>query len=373
MVASILTFASTVALASALPHKPHCFEFDLPIHVSLSVPKFNIPEFKNSYESTGFLASSVSRTANLSALISGETHINRPFNIHFEYCEPSKGHNGVLQVLSHGVGFDKSYWSFGNTEYNYIAAATSQGYATLSYDRLGVGKSAHANPYTEVQVPTQVAILSRISHLLRQGHLHTQIPTPTKLTHIGHSFGSLITNGVVAADPALSDGVVLTGFSHNTTWTPLFELALGFEVARFQDPGRFRGWDEGYLTWGDEFDNQLAFFKAPFFDTHVLKEAEKGKAPFAIAELLSFASVPLVAPEFTGPVLMLSGHSDLVFCGGDCTGIFDGPDSVSPFVFPAAGPFTSYIQLDTGHAVNLHHNASAAYGVILDFVRAHVG
>ncbi|KAL2839258.1 Alpha/Beta hydrolase protein [Aspergillus pseudoustus] len=372
---AILNVASLLLLLpAALANKPRCFEFDHQIHASLTVPKFGVPEFGNSYESTAFLTGSVSRNANLSSLVTGQAQINRSFKIHFQYCEPEKCTRApdVLQVLSHGVGFDHSYWDFGGNEYNYINSATAKGYATLSYDRLGVGRSELADPYSEIQVPTQVAILAEISSLLKAGKLSKKISAPKKLVHVGHSFGSLITNGLVAANPTLSDGVVLTGFSHNTSWTPLFELCLGFELAKSNNPRRFRSYDSGYLTWGNEFDNQCAFYTYPFFDTRVLREAEGVKAPFAISELLSFASVPLAAPNFTQPVLMISGQSDLPFCGGDCTGVFEGPASVSPFVFPAASPFASYIQPNAGHALNLHHNASGAYDVIHAFVKEHV-
>jgi pimeloyl-ACP methyl ester carboxylesterase len=196
------------------------------------------------------------------------------------------------------------YWNADGKQYNYVTSATTQGYATLSYDRLGVGLSEHADPYSEIQVLTQVHILAEISKLLQTGKLHKRISSPKKLVHVGHSFGSLITNGLVAAYPSLSNGVVLTGFSHNTSWTPLLEVCLGFELARMNNPGRFYGYDSGYVTWGNEYDNQCAFYTYPFFDTNVLKQAERIKAPFAISELLSFASVPLAAPNFTAPVLV---------------------------------------------------------------------
>jgi pimeloyl-ACP methyl ester carboxylesterase len=312
-------------LPAALADKPRCFVFDHPIHVSLTIPTFNVPKFSNSYESTAFLTASVSRNANLSSLVTRKAKIDRAFKIHFQYCEPKRCTRApnVLQVLSHGVGFDHScvpysftetaamsnlelnrYWDFGGNDYNYVTSATTQGYATLSYDRLGVGHSEHADPYSEIQILTQVDILAEISRLVQTGELHKRISKPEKLVHVGHSFGSLITNGLVAAHPSLSDGVVLTGFSHNTSWTPLFELCLGFELARTNNLARFRGYDSGYLTWGNEYDNQCAFYTYPFFDTRVLKQAERIKAPFAISELLSFASVPLAAPNFTGPVLV---------------------------------------------------------------------
>lgn len=108
MVLALLLSLFFLSLPAAFARKPCCFEFDLPIHASLTVPQFKFPEFKSSYESTAFLASSVSRTATISSLITGKLEIDRSFNIHFQYCEPEKGSNGVLLVLSHGVGFDKS-------------------------------------------------------------------------------------------------------------------------------------------------------------------------------------------------------------------------------------------------------------------------
>ncbi|KAL3472808.1 Alpha/Beta hydrolase protein [Aspergillus californicus] len=346
-----------------------CFEFDLPIHVSLNLPQFNVPNFNSSYDSTAFLIHSISRNDKGNAPIKGEAELDRTFNIRVQYCEPQGTHSkNTVQVLSHGLGLDKSYWDFGDEETNYIASATSTGYATLSYDRLGIGHSTHANPYFDVQLGTQIAILARISELLQSGKLSDRIPVPKKTVHVGHSYGSLITNRLVAGRPRLSDGIVLTGFSHDSSWTSILELCLGFEVARVNDPVRFGKYGTGYLTWGREFDNQCIFFKHPFFDTDVLNATEANKAPFAIAELLSFTSVDLAAEKFTGPVLMLSGQADLPFCGGECHGILDGPEFQSPLVFSHARPFRTYVHPDSGHGLNLHHNASAVYRVINAFL-----
>lgn len=69
---------------------------------------------------------------------------------------------------------------------------------------------------------------------------------------------------------------------------------------------------------------------------------------------------------------MISGQSDLPFCGGECLGVLDGSSSPSPFIFPEAELLTTYVQPNTGHALNLHHNASAAYEVMFEFIREHV-
>jgi pimeloyl-ACP methyl ester carboxylesterase len=183
-------------------------------------------------------------------------------------------------------------------------AATSAGYATLAYDRLGVGKSDHPDPYLDTQTPTQVAILTQLTQLVRSGNLSPRIPTPKKIIHVGHSYGSLVTNGIVATQPNLSDGLVLTGFSYNDTWIGSFELALSFHLARENNPCRFGQLSSGYLTWGDKYDNQAAFLRAPFFDPAALEIAEKTKAPYALGEFVSLGSVSLRAPQFRGPVFV---------------------------------------------------------------------
>ncbi|KAL3489167.1 hypothetical protein BJX62DRAFT_239390 [Aspergillus germanicus] len=305
-----------------------CFKFDLPVHVNLTGPRFNVPELTNSYKSTAFIIGSVSRNVNGSALTGGEGHIDRSYKIHFQYCEPKS---------------EESYWDFGGEVSNYIKAANAAGYATLNYDRLGVGKSEHADPYFDVQLNTQIAILKRLMELVQSEHLSKHIPVPGKIVHVGNSYGSLITDGL----------------------TTTLELCLGFEVAGESNTERFGALASGYLTWGREYSNQCVFFDYPFFEIEVLKKAEAGKAPFATAELLSFTSVDIAAPGFRKPVLqMLSGQADLPFCGGECHGILDGPDAPSPSVFLNTSPFLTYVHPNAAHGINLHHNASAAYEVV---------
>ncbi|KAL3449923.1 hypothetical protein BJX65DRAFT_316647 [Aspergillus insuetus] len=318
---------------------------------------FDISPFKNNSETTGALVNGVTRTANVQNLVAGERDINRSYHISFRYCEPGRGiaRNGNVQVLTHSLGFDKSYWDFDG--YRYIKSATEAGYATLSYDRLGVGRSELANPYLDVQAAIQVAILAAISELLREGKLSSRISVPKKLIHVGHSFGSLLTNSLAATCPKVSDAIILTGFGHDFSWSSNFQLCYGFE--------RFRHYDSGYLTWGNEFDNQCAAFTYPYFDPTVLHKAELTKAPFANAELLSFGITSLASPEFTGPLLFMNGAQDLSFCGGDCYGVLDAVDSPSASVFPNASPLASYIQPNAGYARNLHYDATGGFDVML--------
>jgi pimeloyl-ACP methyl ester carboxylesterase len=107
-----------------------------------------------------------------------------------------------VQVLTHGTTLDSTYWDFA-TGYSYINAATAAGYATFSYDRLGVGSSAHPDPIQAVQAALQVEILHQLVVLLRAapdlgGKLLKNV------VGVGHSAGSTFTQAVSAKYPNIS-------------------------------------------------------------------------------------------------------------------------------------------------------------------------
>lgn len=43
------------------------------------------------------------------ALLTGYQTLQKSIQISAQYCTPDGGSNGVVQVLSHGIGFDKTY------------------------------------------------------------------------------------------------------------------------------------------------------------------------------------------------------------------------------------------------------------------------
>lgn len=96
-----------ILLPLALAAGPLCFDFSLPVQVSTPITNFTVSPFHNNSESTSLLVNSVARTANVQNLVAGEVNISRAYNINFRYCEGAS-RNGIMQVLTHGLGFDKS-------------------------------------------------------------------------------------------------------------------------------------------------------------------------------------------------------------------------------------------------------------------------
>lgn len=130
---------------------------------------------------------------------------------------------------------------------------------------------------------------------------------PSKIVHVGHSFGSYLSNGLIVASPHLSDAAILTGFAFGTGSGTLLE-AFGLRIATLQAPGKWPGRDNGYVTWVDAVANAATFFHGGSYDKEVLWYTEDVKQPIATAELISVGgqTFPLQALDFTKPVMVRS-------------------------------------------------------------------
>ena len=63
--------------------------------------------------------------------------------------------------------------------------------------------------------------------------------TFTKFVHIGHSYGSILTSGLLAKYPDLTDGCILTGYIITPHTFQYIQGARGYQFAREYDPQRF--------------------------------------------------------------------------------------------------------------------------------------
>jgi pimeloyl-ACP methyl ester carboxylesterase len=128
----------------------------------------------------------------------------------------------------------------------------------------------------------------------------------------------------------------------------------------------------GYLSWSDAQNNQFNFFYPPGADKNLIYYSEENKQPFTVGELLTLGGAPVVSP-FTGPVQVVTGRQDSIYCSGDClaTGNPAMPNIPAGFgkYLPHSSNFTTLIPENVGHAFNMHYNAMKAYGQIQEFLR----
>ena len=197
----------------------------------------------------------------------GPYPVHATFAIDTTLCFPNTlvkaGQVRTVQVLSHGVGLDKSYWDIA-PGYSYVDAAAAAGYATVAYNRLGVGNSDHPDAIQVVQSFTEVEILHGIVSLLRSGRLGSR--QFKSVIGVGHSYGSLLELAQTAKYPKDVDAAVLTGFTYDFSNLPLTVLANNPAIASINDPAKFGGLSNGYVVHATPESIQLPFFRFPYYE-----------------------------------------------------------------------------------------------------------
>lgn len=300
-------------------------------------------------------------------VVGANANVSGTYSISAQLCYPrDTGLNAsAVQFLTHGVGFDKSYWDVA-PGYSYVDVAAANGYATFSYDRLGVGLSEHPDAIQVVQAPLQVSIAHELVRMLRAGDIAS-----TSFEHVigtGHSFGSFITQALTLSYPADLDAAVLTGFSTSMTGLPTFITSLDLTIAS-QNDLRFLGLGNGYLVANNYAGNQFAFLRYPNFPASNLAIAESTKQTVTLGELFTLSAVTGMT-NYTGAVDVVDGTNDWPFCQGNCTYPTDQA-AAAKSLYPATSNFTSYLAAGAGHGLNLHYSATAAYNQIQAFVASH--
>ena len=181
-------------------------------------------------------------------------------NLSSVVCLPNTGGKvNTIQILTHGMGVDKSYWNItaGNS---YVEEAIGAGYATLSYDRLGVGDSDHPDPVNVVQSFAHVSILHGIVEGLRESRILTN---PFRnVVGVGHGYGSIIQLANNAKYPSDMNATIITGASDTLEYLRLAAVSNTPAIAKLDDSRRFRHLKSGYLVDPDSLSIRKTYFWA---------------------------------------------------------------------------------------------------------------
>lgn len=126
-------------------------------------------------------------------IMDGKATVAGTYSIGATLCTPANDTKPKgVQLLSHGIGFDRHYWDFA-PGYSYVDVAVENGYAAFFYDRLGVGVSEKPNAISVVQAPLEVEIAHNLACMLRNGSYSND--TFETVVGVGHSFGSICKSG----------------------------------------------------------------------------------------------------------------------------------------------------------------------------------
>ncbi|KAK4198394.1 alpha/beta-hydrolase [Triangularia verruculosa] len=384
---SPLVVASLLGAANAGVPKT-CSDYRIPISITSNNAVFGLRPFKSDFDVAEFVTTIASHTPEISSSVLSPFTVNatETFTISATFCRPGhekpdpKRENTVL-IATHGLNFDRThpdadricvnrYWDpqLDKETYSFVDYVLNEGYSIFYYDRLGVGESEQVSGYV-AQLSNQVTILTELTKLIKGGHYVGGTGRPSKTVLVGHSFGSAISSEVVRQNKKLVDGVVLTGFSYNSTHLNGLEFleAAGVRIAAQQQPGKWRQLDTGYLTTVDLFASVTTFFHDGYYDTEVARYVDDHKVPFAVTELLTGHSFAIQPIDFTGAVMILSGKYDFPFCMSDCDGVLGNPGAS---IFSKAKAFKAISLPGTGHGINYHTTANQSFEKVTSFLAA---
>ncbi|KAI6800507.1 hypothetical protein KC332_g9633 [Hortaea werneckii] len=365
--------AAVIAAFAGIASARQCQNLTIPVELSARNGNFPGQEVtETDIEVTNFILNLSQQGNNYTEqVLDGYNTISGSYEIAATYCQPDNGPANVLQVLTHGIGFDRSYWDvpFNYPNYSYVAdAVDKQGYSTFAWDRLGIGMSSHGDPIKEIQAYLEVDALRALTEKLREGSISGIDNKFNTVVHVGHSFGSEHSYLLTAKYPDLSDGIVLTGFSRNGSFLPFFELGGNFVDA---PSAGIDAYSHGYLAAGDESGVQTNFFSPGSFPPEFLTFATTNGQPVTLGELLTIGGEIAVPNTFCGPVLVITGERDVPYCGGDClaaagTGYDNIPAKVQEG-FPNT-EITVDIVAGAGHGLNFEYSHPETYSSIFSFL-----
>ena len=240
------------------------------VHVSVTSTniKLLLAEPANQTVATETFQELLQANSNLSVRLNdGPNTISGNFSIYGKLCFPldhkAASEVQTVQLLTHGDTLDSTYWAIA-PGYSYIDAAVAAGYATFSYDRIGVGRSEHPDPNQVVQGPIQVEIAHALVTLLRDSKIGPI--SFRKVVGVGHSAGSTVTNGVTTKYPKDFDAVILTGTSTSAAYVNTALASFDLTIANTDPSRKFAGLSNGYLVQPLQQSIQFPYYRWPNFD-----------------------------------------------------------------------------------------------------------
>ncbi|WWC68591.1 uncharacterized protein I206_102521 [Kwoniella pini CBS 10737] len=319
--------------------------------------------------------------------------VSGSYSLWFEYCEPKSGNSTGLFQTHHGLVGNAGYWNvqLDNSPNNSFAESAAQaGWSTLSYDRLGVGRSAKPDGTNIVQIPFEIAQSVSIAKSIRSGNL-SDIGKFDKIIGVGHSYGSNLLAGLVSISPSSFDALILTGFTNNATQGPLGLFSFQSTIANVAYPSRFSTDLNDYVITPNMYVDQTGFFHYPNYTNTSLSTFTNTKGEYTLGQQNSISAALQLKNNYTSPVFVVTGEFDAPYCAANCyitsltsssnsTGNSNSNSTSSSMnkpsqldtakeVFPSSTNFQTYVVPDTAHGINYHTTAYDAYSKIIQFVK----
>ncbi len=295
-------------------------------------------------------------------------------HVYAEMCVPR--HARTVFVLTAGSTYGHTYWDFPYEpdRYSTVRALNEAGYATLNYDRIGVGRSSYP-PSPRVTLDADAHVLHQLVSLVRRRGFANVVVG-------GHSHGSIVSL-FEAAHYRGVDAVVLTGLAHNVN---LVNVTIGayaqMRPAMLEPRFADRPIDPGYTTFAPVVrrrwihDPANTAPKVLALDES-LKETDTPADEATEAEFGRDFLNPVIGSRVNVPVLLALGGHDLFMCGPaqgatDCTDARTVAAAEQPYFSPAAR-LATFVLPGAGHSFALERNAPDFHTALLTWAARSVG
>ncbi|UZJ55763.1 hypothetical protein CBS101457_005083 [Exobasidium rhododendri] len=279
-----------------------------------------------------------------------------------------------------------AYWSWPirPETYSWTDYMSNLGYPTLAIDRLGAGLSDHPDPITTVQANLQTNIHHEIVTMARAGTIPNIATKFSKIIFVGGSYGSILGNQQAIQYPTDLDALLLTAYTNDDQLlVPIFSVETIAAPAFLVDAAKWPTLPAGYLTNTGDIGREYLYDGAASYDQDVFNYDELNRGTITIGEALTANAGTAVAPNFKGPVHLITGQEDSVFCGtgvdnlggivrqGNCTpNNSTNIPAMSKSYFPAASSFSYTIIPNTGHVTVLHKTVQQTFVSAANFLNA---
>jgi pimeloyl-ACP methyl ester carboxylesterase len=278
--------------------------------------------------------------------------------------------------MTAGATYSSMYWNWPQNPalYSYVDKTLNQGRATLTYDRIGSGKSSHPIS-TDITMVSDAYVLHELVQVLHVVGYH-------QVNSVGHSYGSGIAMREAATYKDVSR-VVLTGYLHAGR-NPI--VAAATYPANGDPAFAGQNLDPGYLTTTPATSTtpsgrQVAFYSSSA-DPAVIKYDDAHKDLVSASGFVGFfgdKAAPAgsnLSDQITVPVLSIAGDQDATGCfdpsigGLNCSNPAAVQSHEAPY-YAGAASFVFKQVPNTGHDLTLHPSANQSFQMINQWIESH--
>ncbi|MBP2330712.1 pimeloyl-ACP methyl ester carboxylesterase [Kibdelosporangium banguiense] len=285
--------------------------------------------------------------------------------IYGRLCRPANAK--AVQVLVPGASYNSAYWDFPYTPEtrSFRLAMNKAGYATLTLDRLGTGRSSRPASLALTSF-TQAGVVHQVIQALRAGD---GAPKFDKIILGGHSVGSAI--AIIEAGTYQDvDAVLITGLTHGINALGAVPILASLIPASLDPKFLTKGYDIGYLT--TIAGTRFADFHSPGIRIPGVGETdEQTKDVFATGEVVDTVLLGAILPysrKIKAPVLLVMGK-DPAFCGltaPDCSTAESLLRAETPYYSPEAA-LQTFVLPSYGHSLNFAPDAPTYHTAVVNW------